>query len=229
MNSNKKTARIAGILYLLFLILGIFCMFYVPSQIIIDGNASATANNIMANGLLFRFGIAANIFSQIIFLFLVLVLYKLLKNVDKKHAKLMVNFVFISIPIAFLIILIQIVPLILLSGVSFLKVFSFEQLNALVMLFLNLYEYGIIMMGVFWGLWLYPLGYLVYKSGFIPKIIGVFLIIGCFSFLIDSFSLLLIPSYHNIISNIITLPMSIGELSIIFWFLIKGVKDHKTV
>ncbi len=224
--SAKKTARIAGGLYFLFLILGIFCFFYVPSQIFVDGNASATASNIRANELLFRLGIAGNIISQIIFIFLVLVLYELFKNVDKKYAKLMVNLVFISIPIAFLIILIQAAPLILLSGASFLKVFSPEQLDALVMLFLNLYNYGIVMIGIFWGLWLYPFGYLVFKSGYIPKTIGVFLIIGGFSFLIDSFSFLLIPGYHDIISSIITIPMSIGELSIIFWLLIKGVKDQ---
>ncbi len=224
--SKKKTARIAGGLYFLFLILGIFCFFYVPSQILVDGNASATASNIMANGLLFRLGIAANIISQIIFIFLVLVLYELFKNVDKKYAKLMVNLVFISIPIAFLIILIQAAPLILLSGASFLKVFSPEELDALVMLFLNVYNYGIIMIEVFWGLWLYPFGYLVFKSGFIPKTIGVFLIIGGFCFLINSFSFLLIPGYHDIISSIIALPKAIGELSIIFWLLIKGVKDQ---
>lgn len=226
MNPNKKTARIAGLLYFIFLLLGIFCFYYVPAQILVEGNASATASNIINNTLLFRLGIAGNIISQIVFVFLVLVLYTLFKNIDKRYAKLMRTFVFISIPIAFLILLIQMAPLVFLSDANFLKVFSPEQLNSLVMLFLNFYNYGIIMIGVFWGLWLYPFGYLVFKSGFIPKIIGIFLIIGCFCYLIDSFSFLLIPNYHDIISNFITLPISIGELSMIFWLLIKGVKDE---
>lgn len=222
-NSNKKAARIAGLLYLLFLVLGIFSFFYVPSKIFVDGNTTSTANNITAFESLFRIGIVSNLIGQIIFIFLVLALYQLFKSVDEKYARLMVILVFISIPVAFLIIFIQIAPLILLSGADFLKAFDPNQLNALMMFFLNLYNCGIIIVGIFWGLWLYPFGYLVFKSGFIPKILGVFLIIGCFCYLIDSFSFLLIPSYHDIISNFITIPMSIGEISMIFWLLIKGV------
>lgn len=225
MNSNKKTARIAGLLYFLFLVLGIFSFFYVPSKIFVDANATLTANNIIAFESLFRIGIASNLIGQIIFIFLVLALYRLFKSVDEKYARIMVTLVVISVPISFLIILIQIAPLILLSGADFLKVFDPNQLNALVMFFLNLYNYGIIIVGIFWGLWLYPFGYLALKSGFIPKILGVLLIIGCFGYLIDSFSFLLIPSCYNTISNFTTIPISIGEISMIFWLLIKGARD----
>ncbi|MBU4099643.1 DUF4386 domain-containing protein [Patescibacteria group bacterium] len=120
----------------------------------------------------------------------------------------------------------QLAPLILLSGADFLKVFDPSQLNALVMFFLNLYNYAIIIVGIFYGLWLYPFGYLVFKSGFIPKILGVLLIISCFAYLIDSFSFLLIPSHHVAISNFISIPISIGEFSMIFWLLFKGVKKQ---
>ena len=226
MNSNNKTARVAGLLYLAFLVVGIFSFFYVPSKIFADGNATLTANNIVANELLFRFGIAGNLIGQIIFIFLALALYQLFKEVNKTYARLLVALVVASVPIAFLVILNQIASLILLSGADFLNAFDPDQLQALSMLFYNLYNYGIIIVGIFWGLWLYPFGYLVFKSGFIPKILGVLLIMGCFGFLVDSFSFLLIPSYHDTISNFASLPASIAELSMIFWLLFKGVKDQ---
>lgn len=224
--SQRKIARVAGLLYLLMAVTSAFGLLYVPSKIVVAGNATATANNIVASEMLFRIGIASNLIGQILFVFLVLTLYQLFKKVDENYAKLMVILVAISVPIAFVVMLFPLAPLILLSGADFLKVFNPNQLNALTMLFLDLYNYGILIMGIFWGLWLYPFGFLVYKSGFIPKILGAFLIIGCFSYLVDSFSFLLIPSYHDVISNVITLPMAIGELSMIFWLLIKGVKDQ---
>lgn len=222
--STKKTARIAGVLYFLFLILGVFSFFYVPSKIFVEGNAFETAKNIITNESLFRLGIASNIIGQIIFVFLVLVLYQLFKEVNKTYARLMVALVIASVPITFLVILNQITSLMLLGGADFLKVFDLNQLQALSLLFFNVYNAGIIIVGIFWGLWLYPFGYLAYKSGFIPKVIGVFLMIGCFVYLIDSFSFLLLPDYRDVISGFLALPMSIGEISMIGWLLIKGVK-----
>lgn len=226
MNPNKKTARIAGILYFAFLVVGIFSFFYVPSKIFVDGNATLTGNNIVANELLFRFGIASNLIGQIIFIFLALTLYKLFKDVNKTYARIMVALVVASVPVAFLIILNQVTSLTLLSGADFLKAFNPNQLQALSMLFYNLYNYGIIIVGIFWGLWLYPFGYLVIKSGFIPKILGVLLILGCFSFLADSFLFLLVPNFRNAIADFIAIPATIAELSMILWLLIRGVKEN---
>ncbi|MFZ2193176.1 MAG: DUF4386 domain-containing protein [Candidatus Moraniibacteriota bacterium] len=225
MNQNKKTARIAGVLYFAFLVVGIFSFFYVPSKIFVDGNATLTTNNILANELLFRFGIASNLIGQIIFIFLALTLYQLFKEVNKTYAKIMVALVIAPVPVTFLVILNQVTSLILLSGADFLKVFNQNQLQALSMLFYNLYNYGIIVVGIFWGLWLYPFGYLVFKSGFIPKIFGVLLILGCFGFLADSFLFLLAPDFRATISDLIAIPATIAELSMISWLLIKGVKD----
>jgi len=196
----------------------------VPSKINVLGNATATINNIMAHQMLFRLGIVANIIGQIIFIFLVLALYRLFKEVDKGQARLMVALVIASVPITFMIILNQIAALILLSGAGFLSAFTPQQLQSLAMFFLTCYDHGIFIVGIFWGLWLFPFGYLTYKSGFLPKILGVLLMLGCAGYLVDAFTFLIFPAYHDIVSQITTVPASIGEISMIFWLLFKGVK-----
>ncbi len=227
MNLKKKKARIAGLMYLLMGITGAFGIMYVPTNIMVAGDATATANNIMNSELLFRLSMVSNLISQTIFVFLVLSLNRLFKEVNPKQAKLMVTLVTVSVPIAFLNILNLVSAQILVSGVDYLTVFDKNQLNSMMMVFLNLYEHGIFIVGIFWGLWLYPLGLLVIKSKFIPKIIGIFLIIGCFAYLTDSFTSLLFPQYKAIISPILIAPLAIGEFSIIFWLLIKGVKNQQ--
>lgn len=225
--SRKKPARITGLLYLLMAVASALGLLYVPSRIIVTGNAALTASNILASESLFRIGIMSGLIGQICFIFLVLALYNLLKEVNKTHARLMVALVIAAVPIMFINSLIQMGALIVLSGADYLKAFSADQLHALAMLFINLYNYGTFIVGIFWGLWLYPFGYLVYKSRFLPKILGILLIINCFSYLVDSFTFLLIPSYHDIVSKFTVAPMSIGEFSIILWLLIRGVKDQK--
>ena len=224
MDTKKKNARIAGLLYLLMGITGAFGIMYVPANIIVVGDATATANNIAESELLFRLSMISNLISQAIFVFLVLSLNRLLKEVNPKYAKLMVSFVTVSVPISFLNILNLVAADILVSGADYLSVFDTNQLNAFALLFLNLYEHGIYIVGIFWGLWLYPFGMLIIKSIFIPKIIGIFLVIGCFAYLTDSFISLMYPEYKEIVSLIIMLPLALGEFSIIFWLLIKGVR-----
>ena len=221
------TARTSGILYFLFLLAGVFSFFYVPSKIIVAGNHISTINNIMANQLLFRLGIAGNIIGQIIFIFLVLALYRLFKEVNRPQARLMVALVIASVPVAFMVILNQVATLIFLSGADFLKAFTPQQLQSLAMFFLTCYDHSILIVGIFWGLWLCPFGYLTYKSGFFPKILGVLLMLGCFGYLIDAFTFLIFPAYHAIVSQITTAPASIGELLMIFWLLFKGVKTSE--
>ncbi|MFH0990097.1 MAG: DUF4386 domain-containing protein [bacterium] len=224
MTSTQKNARIAGLLYLLMGITGAFGLMYVPSKIIVAGNAAATANNIMTSESLFRIGIVSNLICQISFIFLVLALYRLLKGINKIHATLMLTLVVVSVPIAFLNTLNQLGALLVLSGDEYLKVFEPDKLNALMMVFLNLHGYGNNIVEIFWGLWLFPFGFLVFKSGFLPRILGILLIISCFSYLADSFTFLLIPHYHDIISEFASAPAALGECSIILWLLIKGVK-----
>jgi len=223
MNSLKKTARIAGFWYLLMAITGPIGLLYVPSKLIVPGDAAATANNIMASESLFRIGIVSNLLCQLAFIFLVLALYRLLKGVNQQHASLMVALVLFAVPIAFLNMLNPLAALLLLNGAGFLTVFEPNQLHALMMIFLNLQEHGNIIAQIFWGLWLFPFGWLVIKSGFFPRILGVLLIIACFGYLAHSLTFLLFPHYEAIVSSYAAIPEAIGELSMVLWLLIKGV------
>ncbi len=218
MNPNK-TARIAGFLYLILLPLGIFGIMYVPSILLVPGDAAATANNIMASESLFRFGIVSALIVQVIHIFLVLFLYKLLKPVNKNQALLMVIFVLVSVPIAMLNLLNQFAALLLLSGADYLAVFTADHLQALVSLFLDLRLYGLVIAWIFWGLWLFPMGYLVFKSGYIPRILGVLLIIGGFGYLIDCATFVLLPNFDVRIG----MTTGYGEIILGLWLLVKGV------
>ena len=222
MNPNK-IARVAGFLYLLMGPFGFFGMLYVPSILIVPGDAAITANNIMASESLFRSAIVSTLIVQIINIFMILILYKLLKPVNKNCALHMVIFILIGAPIAMLNELNRFAALLLSSGADYLMtVFTADQLQALVPLFLDLHEHGVTIAGIFWGLWLFPMGYLVFKSGYIPRILGVFLIIAGFGYLIDSFAVFLLPNFIAIISKFTQFTWY-GELLLPLWLLIKGV------
>ena len=218
MSSINKTARVAGFLYLLLLPLGIFGLL-LPSSLILPGDAARTADNIMASESLFRLGIMSALATQLLNIFVVLALYKLLNRVDKNQATLMVLFSLLGVPIAMLSELNKFAVLLILNGTHYLTVFTADQVQALVSLFLDLHKYGINIAGIFWGLWLFPMGYLVFKSGFVPRILGVLLMIGCFGYLIDSVTFLLFPNLNITISQF----TFIGEILLPLWLLIKGI------
>ena len=157
--------------------------------------------------------------------FVGLALYDLFKEVNRKHALYLLILVLVSVPISFLNELNQLAALILVSGADFLSVFDPRHLAALVMLFLKLYGKGILFVEIFWGLWLFPFGLLVFRSGFIPRILGVLLIPAGFAYLAVAFTYLLFPHYGDIVSKFATV-LQFGELPIIFWLLIKGAKDQ---
>jgi len=223
MGSTKKTARTAGLLYLLLTLTGIYSLIYVPSTLIVSGNATATADNIASSELLFRTGILSGLISNVLFVFLVLALYHLLKEISRKQAMLMVTLVVISVSTTFVNTLNQIAALIILSGAGFLSVFEKSQLDAGAYAFLRLHMQGLQIIQIFWGLWLFPFGLLVYKSRFIPEILGVLLMVAGFAYLLSSFTFLVLPQYRAAISPLITL-LEMGELPIIFWLLIVGAK-----
>ena len=226
MNSNKKTARIAGFLYLIMAVCSAFSMMYVDPKFFVPGDAAATVSNIQASEWLFRLGFVSNLVGQIIFLFLVYALYKLLKSVDKDQARLMVILVVASVPVACLNMLNQFAPIHLLSGAGYLSAFEPAQLQALAMVFLDMQKHGIFIAEIFWGLWLFPLGLLVFKSGFMPKVLGVLLMVGCFGYLIDCLTFFLFPSYKVITYPGIAISV-VAEFSFIFWLLFKGVRDQQ--
>ena len=210
MNPNRL-ARITGLLYLLLVPLGVFGILYVTSALIAPGDMAATAGSIAANESLFRLSIVSALLAQLVNLAVVLLLYKLLKPVNEPVALLMVIFLVLGIPIAML----NEVN----NGAVLLLVESADQSYASMALFLGLHEYGINIAQIFWGLWLFPMGYLVFKSGYIPRVIGILLMIGCFGYLIDSFTFLLLPGFGVNFSEF----LFIGEVALPLWLLIMGV------
>ena len=216
-------ARTAGFLYLIQAILGIFSLLYVSSSLIVPGDVAATTHNVMASESLFRLGIVSNILVPTVGILYVLVLYKLLKPVSKELAVLMVVLALLGVPIGVFNEFTHLGVLQLLSGADYLTVFTTAQLQALAYLFLRLNSYGISLAFIFSGLWLFPLGYMVFKSGFLPKILGVLLIIAGFGYLIDVFAEFLF-SGSNLRIGLFT---GLAEILFLLWLLIKGVNVEK--
>lgn len=219
MNSIQKTARMAGFLYLLIAIISVFGLIYVPAQLIVSGDAATTAHNIVASESLFRFGFMSNLMTFTINVFVAVLLYQLLKPVNKKMAALMVILILVGLGIAMLNELNQFVALLLLSGANYLTAFTTEQLQALAWLFLDIYQHGFSIAHIFWGLWLFPLGYLVFKSGFLPKVIGILLLIAGVGYVVDFALFFLLPDMTVKVSEF----TFVGEVVLLLWLLIKGV------
>lgn len=223
-NPDKKTALLAGGLYTV-LLLGSGFAEITRNTLIIDQDAVTTAANILANEALFKASFISDLIGQTAFLLLGLALYKLLSPVSKSHAIVMVAFVAVSIPIAMLNLLNQYAAIHLLGGVEYLQVMAPDQLVTQAMLFLELRQYGVFIAGIFWGLWLFPFGYLVYRSGYYPKVIGILLMGGCFGYLIDFFVQFLLPGYPMIAYPGLAIATA-AELSAIVMLLIHGLR-HK--
>ena len=220
MNATKKTARIAGLLYLLLAVTSTVGL-SIPS-FIVRGDAAATASKINSHQLFYRLCIVSDLASQIVFVFLVLTLYQLFKGVSERQAGLMVALVLVQVPMTFASMLCGIAPLVLLNGADYWSVFDKHQLDAFTMGFLGLRSYGISAVTALWGLWLLPFGLLIFRSGFIPRIFGVILIVGCFADLTVSVTSLLFPAYEHAVSKLLIL--GVGEILIILWLLIMGAK-----
>jgi hypothetical protein len=221
MSSTRNPGRVAGLLYLLMGLPAPFALIYLPGKLIVHGNATATANNIAASETLVRLGIAGQLISQILFIFVVRALYDLFKGVNQRRASLMLILVLVSVPIALVNEVNSIAALLLARGADFVSALEKPQRDVLAMLFLNLHGGGIAVAQIFWGLWLFPLGLLVYRSGFIPRILGVLLIVNGFVYPVLSFTYFLMPQYRPAVARYVTLP-ELGELWFILWLLIKG-------
>jgi hypothetical protein len=225
MNSTRNPGRFAGLLYVLISIPGVFAMVYVPSKLIVHGDAAATASNIAAHETLFRVGIASQLTGQAGFIFVALALYDLLKGVNQRQALLMVLLIVVSIPIAFVNELNSFAALVFVRGADFLSVLDKSQRDALAMLFLNLHGRGIVVAEMFWGLWLFPLAMLVYKSRFLPRFLGVWLALAGFAWVILSLTSTLLPQYQGNVSTY-SQPASLGEVAFMLWLLIRGAKPQ---
>ncbi|MCK4996795.1 DUF4386 domain-containing protein [Candidatus Pacearchaeota archaeon] len=207
--SQQKSAILLRFLYTFWAIIGAFSLIYIPSKLIVFGDAGTTAKNIITNELLFRVGIVGCLITQLLFIIVALLLYKLFEKVNRNQSILMVVFALVSVPIAMISTLFKFTTLFLVD--------NFEQM----MFFLNLNVQGIIIASIFWGLWLLPLGCLIYKSGYFPKFVGVAVIIGGFGYIIDSFVKIILP---NLNIAIIVDILALGEMVFVFWIIIKGVK-----
>lgn len=227
MNPRKRTARLAGWLLLLGGFTTPFSLIYLPTKLIVAGDATATANNVRAFEKVLRIAITCDLVGVILFTFGVLSLYRLFKDVDNRQALYMVVLWVVTVPITFINELNRLGALILVSGASYLSAFAPSQTDALAMLLLKAFGQGIIVNQIFWGLWLVPFGILVYKSHFIPRALGVALIIAGSAYVSASLTALLSPQYARLVTGWL-LMLGIGEAPILIWLLVKGVRDQPT-
>jgi Domain of unknown function (DUF4386) len=223
MTSERRLARIAGCLYLVVAVGGMFAELFVRSSIVEPGNAAATADNIRASSTLFRAGFIADLVQATFFLLTAMALYLLLRHVHELVARAMVVFVAVSVAIMCLNLLNQWVALQVATGEGPASAFGSAGSDALTGLFADMHRSGYLIAQMFFGLWLLPLGYLVLRSGWFPKVLGVLLIVGCFGYLVDLFVQFLVPGIAEGIELFVLAPAAVGELAFIAWLLVKGV------
>lgn len=228
MTTNKATAHLAGALYTVLVISGMLSLLYVPGKLIVAGDVATTISRISASESLFRFGILSGIVCQLCYIVLPLVLYRLLEQVDKPLATLMVVFALVSVPISFISISNNLDVLALVKGTKGLSALAPADVQAQVMMKLASADHQSLTAEVFWGLWLFPFGLLVYRSGFLPKFFGVFLMLGCLGYLVQIVSQVMWPVWFRAsgISTIVSLPSAIGEIGTCLWLLIMGAKEN---
>jgi hypothetical protein len=224
MNSLKKQSRIAAALYFLNGLPAPFALLYVPSVLIVRGDPAATANNVRNAESLFRLGIAVELFSATVVIFAMVAFYQLFKRVSPKHAMAMVILMVISVPISYLNVLNDLAVITFAHGPAFLSsVFNKPQLDAFVLFFFRLHGQGLILAQIFWGLWLFPFGVLVWRCGFIPRFVSVATIIAGCGYVISSSVALFLPVSMQGIGDF-AMVLGAGELAF-FWLLIWGAKE----
>jgi len=222
-NSPQKTARAAAFVFALIFFLGMSTELFIRPGMIMPGDAAATVKNIAASQSLFRLSMVSDLLRQALLTVLPLILYKLLKPVNKTIASLMVIFALVCIPISLLNELNHFAVLLLSSGTGYLAAFKADQLNALVTFFLELRQYGTFI-AQFFSFWVLLLGYLVFKSGFLPKFLGILLMLAGLCYTLLAVQFLLFPNFDATLLGVFTF---IAETLFYLWLLIKGVNVEK--
>ena len=222
MKTTKNLARLAGFLYLLIIVFGIFAQLVVREGLIVPGDAAATADNILASESLYRLGFMSDLFMMTSYLLLGYTFYVLFKPVNRNLAALIVLFVMAAVPVMLLNMLNQLAALVVVDGADYLAVFDDQQLDALSLLFLNLHKYGYLIPQIFFGLWLLPIGILAYRSGYFPRILGILLVISCFAYLIGFVTAFLLPQYSAAVSEVMDIPAALPEFIFCLWLLVRG-------
>ena len=224
MSLTRNPGRVAGFWYLLLVLAGPIRLIYIPNKLFVHGNATATASNIAAHEWLFRFGIVSDLFCAVILIFLTLAFYRLFKGVDQNLAVLVVILGGVMPAlIDFVGVVSDFGALTVVRSADFLSAFDKPQRDALAMLFLRLRDDQNTAAEILWGLWLFPLAFLVYRSRFLPSFLGVWLTINGFAYVLLSLTGLLLPQYQNK-AFIIAQPALFGELALMLWLVIKGAR-----
>jgi hypothetical protein len=223
-----RTARIAGLLYLLWTVTGLYGLFYVPSQINMRGDAVATAENILSHEVLFRTTVVNDLVSCSIWIVMVFVFYRMFKQVDEFQAKVLVALVIVQIPIALSMEAFSITSLMIVKG-EVLRTFAVAQRQDVAALFLKINDYVTLTLETFWGLWLFPLAILVFRSRFLPRFLGVWLFITGLYYLALSFTGLMLPHYQDrVLHSVVALPVELGEVAFMLWLLVRGARPRLT-
>jgi hypothetical protein len=229
MSSTRNPGRVAGLLYLLLVLGGPLRLIYIPSVVFVEGDATATARNIAAHQLLFRIGIFGDLVCAVVLIFLTLALYRLFESVDRWQAVLMVIVGGVMPSLLYFVNVVHdAAALLVVRGDPFLSVFDPGQRDALAMLFLRLHHAHNVAAEVLWGLWLFPLGILTYRSGFMPRFIGVWLIINGAAYLVLSFTGVFLPQYEDTVFKY-AFPAQLAEVVFMLWLVIRGVKAEALV
>jgi hypothetical protein len=223
MRTIRQQARIAGLLYLLMILVGTPGLILVPGSLVVHGDPAATAAHIRASEAFFRAGIASQILGEVMYVFAGLALYRLFAGVSRTLAIQMLVLLLVSVPISFLNVVNELAALVVLGAPPFLAAFNAPQLESLAYLFLRLYGEGIGVVWVFWGLWLVPFGLLVVRSGFLPRVLGVLLLIAATGDLLRAVASLFPGSASTAIEPLAGI-LSLGELPIVLWLAIVGAK-----
>lgn len=227
MTTVSKSARIAGLLYVLASAVGIVRLMYIPNKLLVSGNATATAANIAAHESLFRWGIVSQVVGSALWLFVVLALYRLLKDVDRDVAMLMVILGgLMQVPLFFVNAANDAAALLFVRGPEYLSVFDKPQRDALARVFLNLHHQVDLVNMLFWALWLLPFGLLVYRSRFLPRVLGGWLMIACLGWLAICFTGFLYPGQEDKVYAL-TQPLTLGEVATMLWLVIVGAKEKR--
>ena len=219
----RRNARVAGLLYLFASVPAAFSWVYVPNKVIVTGDATATADHLRRFETLFRLGIASELVGLIMFIFVVLTLYRLFEPVSQRQARAMAILLLISLPVSFVAVVNEIAALTVVSGASFLSALNQNELEALSYLFIRLHGQTLVVAQIFWGLWLVPFGILVIRSGFIPRFLGYLLFLAAAGYIANSAAALVMPAYRHAVAQFAD-RFQMLEMLMILWLLIFGAR-----
>lgn len=223
-NSPRSIARIAGVLYLLLVITGVFAHFVVRDSVYEPGDAAATMANILDNTTIFRFAVVADILMATVFVFLGLALYRLLREVDVRAATAMLVFVSVGAGMILVNLIFHFAAWLVATDATYATALGVDGSEALVLLLVEMHHYGYLLAGVFFGLWLLPLGYLAYKSEYFPRVLGILLMVASVSWILDTVLRFAFPDLNEIVHTIVTIP-TIAEFVLLLYLLVKGVRS----